>query len=90
MSDGVHIEKLLFKTGDWMKRSLAMPSLAEQQKIAEILSIQDKLIALKEKLVEEKKRQKSFFFDKVQRSAFHNSNAYSAKAGKGQGYRKRK
>jgi uncharacterized radical SAM protein YgiQ len=39
---------------------------------------------------EEKKRQKSFFFDKVQRSAFHNSNAYSAKAGKGQGYRKRK
>ena len=39
---------------------------------------------------EEKKRQKSFFFDKVQRSAFHKSNAYSAKAGKGQGYRKRK
>ena len=39
---------------------------------------------------EEKKRQKSFFFDKVQRSAFHNSNAYGAKAGKGQGYRKRK
>lgn len=58
MSDGVHIEKLLFKTGDWMKRSLAMPSLAEQQKIAEILSAQDKLIALKEKLIEEKKRQK--------------------------------
>ena len=57
MSDGVHIEKLLFKTGDWMKRSLAMPSLAEQ-KIAEILSAQDKLIALKEKLIEEKKRQK--------------------------------
>ena len=41
-----------------MKRSLAMPSLAEQQKIAEILSAQDKLIALKEKLIEEKKRQK--------------------------------
>jgi type I restriction enzyme S subunit len=58
MSDGVHIEKLLFKTGDWMKRSLAMPSLAEQQKIAEILSAQDTLIALKEKLIKEKKRQK--------------------------------
>ena len=39
---------------------------------------------------EEKKRQKSFFFDKVQRSAFQPPNAYSAKAGKGQGYRKRK
>ena len=58
MSDGVHIEKLLFKTSDWMKRSLAMPPLAEQKKIAEILSIQDKLIALKEKLIKEKKRQK--------------------------------
>ena len=39
---------------------------------------------------EEKKRQKSFFFDKVQRSAFLPPNAYSAKTGKGQGYRKRK
>ena len=58
MSDGVHIEKLLFKTGDWMKRSLAMPPLDEQKKIAEILAAQDKLIALKEKLIEEKKRQK--------------------------------
>ena len=58
MSDGVHIEKLLFKTGDWMKRSLAMPPLDEQKKIAEILTAQDKLIALKEKLIEEKNRQK--------------------------------
>ena len=37
---------------------LHYPSLSEQQKIAEILSAQDKLIALKEKLIEEKKRQK--------------------------------
>lgn len=58
MSDGVHIEKLLFKTGDWLKRSLAMPPIEEQEKIAKILSAQDKLIALKEKLIEEKKRQK--------------------------------
>lgn len=36
----------------------AFAPLVEQQKIAEILSAQDKLIALKEKLVEEKKRQK--------------------------------
>ena len=36
----------------------AFASLPEQQKIAEILSEQDKLIALKEKLIEEKKRQK--------------------------------
>jgi type I restriction enzyme S subunit len=37
---------------------VVFPSLVEQQKIAEILSAQDKLIALKEKLIEEKKRQK--------------------------------
>ena len=36
----------------------ALPPLDEQKKIAEILSAQDKLIALKEKLIEEKKRQK--------------------------------
>lgn len=36
----------------------AFAPLPEQQKIAEILSAQDKLIALKEKLIEEKKRQK--------------------------------
>ena len=36
----------------------AFAPLAEQEKIAEILSAQDKLIALKEKLIEEKKRQK--------------------------------
>lgn len=34
------------------------PPLAEQEKIGEILQTQDKLIALKEKLIEEKKRQK--------------------------------
>ena len=37
---------------------LIYPSLHEQEKIAGILSTQDKLIALKEKLIEEKKQQK--------------------------------
>ncbi len=36
----------------------AFPTYPEQKKIADILSAQDKLIALKEKLIEEKKRQK--------------------------------
>lgn len=43
---------------DFFNSYLLMPPLDEQKKIAEILSAQDKLIALKEKLVEEKKRQK--------------------------------
>lgn len=37
---------------------ICVPTISEQEKIAEILSAQDKLIALKEKLIEEKKRQK--------------------------------
>lgn len=56
MSDGVHIEKLLFKTQDWMKRTLAMPLLKEQKKIAEILSTQDKAIELQERKIDELKR----------------------------------
>ena len=36
----------------------AFPSLIEQKKIAEILSAQDKLITLKEKFIEEKRRRK--------------------------------
>lgn len=60
MSDGVHIEKLLFKTQDWMKRKLAMPPIEEQRKIATILNTQDRVIELKEKLLAEKQRQKKY------------------------------
>ena len=41
------------------------PPLAEQKKIAEILAAQDKLIALKEKLIEEKKRQKKYLMQQL-------------------------
>lgn len=40
------------------KLKICLPPLVEQKKIAKILTTQDKLIALKEKLIEEKKRQK--------------------------------
>ena len=43
---------------DMLSFPLVYPPLAEQEKIAGILSAQDKLIALKEKLIKEKKRQK--------------------------------
>jgi type I restriction enzyme S subunit len=43
---------------DFFNSYLLMPPRPKQEKIAEILSAQDKLIALKEKLIEEKKRQK--------------------------------
>ena len=65
MSDGVHIEKLLFKTQDWMKRQLAMPSVEEQKKIADIFIAQDKVIELKEKLLVEKQRQKKYLMQQL-------------------------
>ena len=65
MSDGVHIEKLLFKTDDWMRRSLAMPSLEEQERIASILSMQDKIIELEQQKIEEIKKAKRFFLEKM-------------------------
>ena len=43
----------------------AFAPLSEQQKIADILSAQDKLIALKEKLIEEKKRQKKYLMQQI-------------------------
>lgn len=43
----------------------AIPPLPEQKKIAEILSAQDKLIALKEKLIEEKKRRKKYLMQQL-------------------------
>ena len=43
---------------DFFNSNIIAPSIPEQEKIAEILSAQDKLIELKEKLVEEKKKQK--------------------------------
>ena len=43
---------------DFFNSNIVAPSMPEQEKIAEILSAQDKIIALKEKLIEEKKLQK--------------------------------
>lgn len=48
-----------------LKGWVVFPPLDEQKKIAEILSAQDKLIALKEKLIEEKKRQKKYLMQQL-------------------------
>lgn len=53
------VEKLkTLKADTFLKLKITLPLLTEQKKIAEILFAQDKLIALKEKLVEEKKQYK--------------------------------
>ena len=57
-SYGVTDFRLRLYWDSFAKVDCVLPSLDEQKKIAEILAAQDKLIALKEKLIEEKKRQK--------------------------------
>ena len=50
---------------DMLSFLLVYPPLAEQEKIAEILQTQDKVIELKEKLIEEKKRQKKYLMQQL-------------------------
>ncbi|AEP00976.1 restriction endonuclease subunit S [Heyndrickxia coagulans] len=64
-SDGVHIEKLLFKLEDWLQRKVCIPEVKEQKKIAKIISTWDKAIELKEKLIEQKKKQKKGLMQKL-------------------------
>ena len=47
------------------KLQVALPPLLEQQKIARILSAQDKVISLKQKLLQEKQRQKKYLMRKL-------------------------
>lgn len=64
-SDGVHIEKLLFKTQSWLKQKIPFPPLKEQQKIAQILTIWDNAIAKEEALIEAKGRLKKGLMQKL-------------------------
>lgn len=49
-SQGVDIEKFLFKPKDWLKKRIPVPPLAEQQRIAQILAtIEEKTNALQSK-----------------------------------------
>lgn len=50
---------------DFFNSYILKPSLAEQEKIAEILGTQDKLIALKEKRIAEKKQQKKYLMQQL-------------------------
>lgn len=57
-SIGVHIEKMIFKLERWLKWDFNIPPLAEQKRIAEILSTWDRAIERTEKLIANSEAQK--------------------------------
>jgi type I restriction enzyme S subunit len=65
MSIGVHIEKMLFGTAEWLRQKIAYPPNAEQDKIAEILTHCDKLIKLKKQLIAEECKQKKWLMQNL-------------------------
>ena len=65
VSIGSLVEKQRVHFSQFMDFKLSIPSELERWKIAEILSAQDKLIALKEKLIEEKKQQKKALMQRL-------------------------
>ncbi len=64
-SIGVDIEKMVFKTNRWLKFPIALPPIAEQKKIAEILGMCDRQIELTEKLINSKNKLKRGLMQKL-------------------------
>ncbi len=62
---GARHDRMNITNDDLFGMPVPFPPLAEQEKIAEILSTQDKLIELKEKLIEKKKRQKKYLMQQL-------------------------
>ena len=56
---------LNISTEDFFKIKIVVPPLAEQQKISKILCKQDKIISLKQKLLEQKQQQKKWLMQKL-------------------------
>ncbi len=66
INHGVRDDGLLnLKSEDFYDVFIVFPPLEEQQKIAEILLAQDKVIELKEKLIAEKQRQKKYLMQQL-------------------------
>ena len=62
---GVRHDRMNISDADFFAMPFPTPTIAEQQKIAEILSTQDSVIELKERLVTEKLRQKKYLMQRL-------------------------
>ncbi|AMB46884.1 hypothetical protein Y590_18255 [Methylobacterium sp. AMS5] len=58
-SIGVHVEKLVFRLGDWFKWQFDLPSIAEQRRIVTVLDTWGHAIANVERLINAKRRRKT-------------------------------
>ncbi len=65
VSTGSLIEKQRVHFSDFMEFSHVLPALEERAQIAEILTTQDKVIELKEKLLAEKQQQKTYLMQQL-------------------------
>ncbi len=65
VATGSLVEKQRVHFSDFLEFSLPLPSLEERREIAEILTLQDRIIELKEKLIAEKQRQKKYLMQQL-------------------------
>ena len=65
VATGSLVEKQRVHFSDFLEFSLPLPSLEERREIAEILTLQDRIIELKEKLIAEKQRQKKYLMQHI-------------------------
>ena len=65
VSTGSLIEKQRVHFSDFMEFCLVLPSIGERKRIAEILTVQENVIELKEKLLSEKQRQKKYLMQQL-------------------------
>ena len=63
--EGTVYERMAVKPEDFLRYEIFLPPIEEQRKIAAILTAQDKVIELKERLLAEKQRQKAYLMQQL-------------------------